>query len=122
MRKDERGLRVQFGGDKHFLERVLRLGGTGYQPVFGGNLPPKTAAGGTPASTGDGMSLARFKFVNVPQLLIHCGRLELLLVHIPLNSRFATVRAEPAILSLTTGTTCDPLVVPALAGFLALAG
>ena len=27
------------------LERVLEMGGTGYQPVFGGNLPPKSAAG-----------------------------------------------------------------------------
>jgi len=29
----------------------LGLGGTGYQPVFGGNLPPKTAAGSLPAAT-----------------------------------------------------------------------
>src|SRR5206468_2718391 len=28
------------------------LGGTGYQPVFGGNLPPKNPPGGSPAGTG----------------------------------------------------------------------
>ncbi|MBI4659780.1 MAG: hypothetical protein HY735_13145 [Verrucomicrobia bacterium] len=39
-----------------------------------------------------------------------------------LEGRFGFKQLASAILILTTGPTCDPLVVPALAGFLAQAG
>jgi len=40
------------GGRDGTKSVFLKMGGTGYQPVFGGNLPPKIAAGWQPAATG----------------------------------------------------------------------